>query len=117
MNPIRSLYWKMRYEWRLHYLAPVLILALPMLLIWRDPLNLRTEPGEPVEATISQIKVGMNRYQGHTPGYIVIAETAEGITGQKTVLPSDMRGCEIGDEIRAEQKGMKLYLYPSPCED
>ena len=43
------------------------------------------------------------------------AETAEGVRGITTALPTDLEGCKVGDRIEARQSGLKLYLIPRPC--
>lgn len=111
----RELYLRLRYHWQLHYLVPVLLLLPLVALFSRDPFDSSIESGEPVSARITALGVGQNRYQGSTPGVVVIAATATGATGRRLVLPADIAGCKVGDPILAEQKGIKLYLKPKPC--
>jgi hypothetical protein len=115
MAPLRELYRRLRYEWRLHYLLPVLLFFPLIVLVSRDPFLTHTESGEPVTAEITRLGVGWSRYQGRTPGLEVAAKTADGAMGFTLALPADVAGCEVGDSIRAEQKGFKLYLKPAPC--
>lgn len=115
MAALRELYWRLRHEWRPHYLLPVLLFLPLIVLFSRDPFQTQTENGEPVTAEITRLGVGWSRYQGRTPGLEVTAKTADGAIGSIIALPADVAGCELGDPIRAEQKGFKLYLQPKPC--
>ena len=115
MEMLANLYRKLRYEWKVQYLWPCFILLSVLIAIWSDPLNLHKEPGTEVAAQITSIYVGQHRYNGRTPGYVVVARTPDGVEGRTTVLPPDVEGCEVGDPIRAEQVNMKIYLYPAPC--
>lgn len=113
----RQLYLRLRYQWRLHYLVPLLLFLPLMTLLSTDPFDSEIESGEPVAARITSLGVGQNRYQGRTPGVVVSAETETGAIGRAIVLPADIAGCKVGSQIMAEQKGIKLYLKPKPCVD
>ncbi|MEE1878395.1 hypothetical protein VRS74_11950 [Erythrobacteraceae bacterium 1XM1-14] len=117
MDALKKLYWLLRYDYKVHYLLPLLLLVPIFIFLWRDPLDTYVEPGEPVIAQITQLSVGHSRLQGRTPGLVLAASTADGISGVKIVLPSEVAGCKAGDPIRAERKGIKLHLQPSPCEN
>lgn len=117
MELLANLYRKLRYEWRVQYLWPCLILLPLFFAMWSDPLNFYKEQGTEVSAEITSIHVGQHRYTGRTPGYVVVARTSDGVVGRTTVLPPDIEGCEVGDPIRAEQVNMKIYLYPAPCSE
>lgn len=115
MVTLRNLYWRTRYHWQLHYLLPALLFLPLFVLMWRDPFYSHVERGEPVTAQITKLGVDWNRYQGRSPGLLVSAATVDGALGTIIAIPADVAGCEIGDSIRAEQKGFKLYLLPEPC--
>jgi len=112
---VRRFYHRLRYEWQLHYLLPLLLLVPLFVLFSNDPFGAVSERGTRVVARISQIGVVSSRYQGKTPGVMVSFETVGGATGRTTVPYSAVRGCRIGDPIEAEQKGVRLYLKPKPC--
>ena len=115
MNPVRKLYWLLRYEWRVQYFLP-LLLFLPLIAFWQDPFDTYVEAGEPVTAKITSLAVGLNKYQGRTPGLVLTASTPDGAMGTKIVFPNDVAGCKVGDDVRAEQVGFKLFLQPAPCK-
>ncbi|WPZ03306.1 hypothetical protein T8S45_10760 [Blastomonas marina] len=117
MRTIRDLYWLLRHDWKVHYFLPALLIFPVLVFFSRDPFLTYYEPGEPLDATITSMGVGSNRFQGRTPGYRVSARTADGIRGSTIVLPKRVEGCEVGDRIRAEKVGMKLYLKPAPCDE
>ncbi len=97
-------------------LLPIIPLVALLTLFWRDPLDIEKQDGVSVQAYITNISNPSSRYQGHYPGLRVRAQSEEGIFGTTTVIPSDIAGCEVGDAIKAEQVGLKLYLEPEPCE-
>ncbi|MEX0341245.1 MAG: hypothetical protein AB3N06_01535 [Erythrobacter sp.] len=49
------------------------------------------------------------------PGITVSAISKDGLIGQRRVSPDRVRGCKIGDSIKAERSGVHLKLTPSPC--
>ena len=119
MNGWREVWFRLRYQWQGHYLLPLVIFVPAMVallaIFWRDPLRLEREPGEAVAAQITSMRIQQNRYQGRSAGLVVVAKSDGGARGSRTVFPSDIEGCRVGDAIRAEQVGVKLYLYPEPC--
>jgi len=115
MDAARKLYCHLRYDLKIQYLLPILLIVPVLIVFWRDPFDTYSEAGTPVTAEITKLSVGWNRYQGKTPGLELSASTSEGAMGTKIVLPKDVAGCKVGDEIHAEQVGLKLYLQPAPC--
>ena len=117
MKTARKLFRYLRYELRIQYLLPMLLFVPLLFVLWFDPFDTHMESGTPVVAKITRLSVGFSRYQGKTPGLKLSASTSTGATGTMIVLPRDVAGCKIGDEIRAEQVGLKLYLKPAPCAE
>ena len=115
MTLVRNFYLILRYKWQAHYLLPLLLIFPPLIMIWDDPFGTEFRKGEPVVAKIERLGVDHGRYNGRTPGLRVLAKTTEGAVGTTIVLPREVEGCRIGDPIRAQQVGLKLYLEPAPC--
>jgi hypothetical protein len=117
MNPLRDLQLRLRELWHLPTLLAVSPIVFLVALFSFDPLDIAQGKGQPVDASITQItSTDRSRYQGRWPGLRVSAETAEGVRGITTALPTDLTGCKVGDRIEAQQSGLKLYLNPRPCE-
>lgn len=115
MSLLRSIYVNLRYRWQIHYLLPLALLAPLIWLLPSNPLGIDSGRGDPVIAQITSIGVGQHRYLGQTAGVAVSARTQSGAIGSIVALPADVKGCEIGDEIPAEQEGIALHLKPKPC--
>ncbi len=116
MSPLRDLQLRLSELWHLPTLLAVSLMVFLVALFSFDPLDIAQGDGQPVDARIIQItSTDRSRYQGRWPGLRVSAETAEGVRGTTTALPTDLEGCKIGDRIEARQSGLKLYLKPRPC--
>ena len=77
----------------------------------------RTVAYEPVEATITGLGYS-DRDQKWQPGYVqVSAVTDDGLTGMRTVPDELIRGCQVGDRVNAERKGLVLRLKLAPCDE
>lgn len=61
--------------------------------------------------------VGFGVYEGswHAGSAIVSARDQMGRTGEVMVTPDQIRGCHVGDAIRAEAYGLTLDVDPAPC--
>lgn len=115
MNLLRSIYINLRYRWQIQYLLPLALLAPLAWLFPSNPLGIDSGKGDPIMAQITSIGVGQHRYLGRTAGIAVSAKTQAGAVGSIVAPPADVKGCEIGDEIPAEQEGIALHLKPKPC--
>ena len=61
--------------------------------------------------------VGFGVYEGrwHAGSAIVSARDRRGRTGDALVSPSQIRGCHVGDAIRAGAYGLTIDIDPAPC--
>ena len=61
--------------------------------------------------------VGFGVYEGrwHAGSAIVTARDHRGRTGSVMVDPSQIRGCHVGDAIRAGAYGLTIDVDPAPC--
>ncbi len=61
--------------------------------------------------------VGFGVYEGrwHAGSAIVSARDHMGRTGAVMVTPDQIRGCHVGDAIRAGAYGLTLDVDPAPC--
>ena len=61
--------------------------------------------------------IGFGAYQGswHAGDIIVSARDPRGIVGTAMARPFQLRGCHVGDKIRAGRYGFALYPDPAPC--
>jgi len=117
MSPFRDFMLRFREVWHLPTVLVVSLMLAVVTLFSNDPFDLAQSEGQVVEARITGLtSATFSRYQGRWPGLRVSAETADGIRGTTTALPTDLKGCEVGDRIEAHQAGMKLYLTPRPCD-
>jgi hypothetical protein len=71
---------------------------------------------EPVPAIITGLS-NDGSYSGiyTSSKIVVVATTEEGLIGRVSVEPARVRGCAIGDAVRAEQKDSFVRIYPRPC--
>ncbi|MEZ5696211.1 MAG: hypothetical protein R3E18_07190 [Sphingomonadaceae bacterium] len=68
----------------------------------------------PVEATITGF--GTDKSDSSIPpGIAVSASTDDGLVGRRVVPASQVNGCQVGNRINAEKRGIQLKLTPSPC--
>lgn len=67
----------------------------------------------PEIATITGFGVYEGRWQAGS--VIVGAQDARGRVGRAMVDPSAIKGCRVGDKIRAGYYGLALYPHPAPC--
>jgi hypothetical protein len=117
VSPFRDLLLRVGDFWHLPTVIAVGLMVSLVALFSIDPLDIAQGEGQLVEARITRLSsTDRSRYQGRWPGLRVSAETTDGIRGTTTALPPDLKGCEVGDRIEAQQVGMKLYPMPRPCE-
>ena len=96
--------------WHLPTVLAVTLMVSLVALLSVDPLDIAQGEGQVFEARITRVTgKDRTRYQGRWPGLRVSAETADGTRGVTTALPTDLKGCEVGDLIEARQSGLKLY--------
>lgn len=72
---------------------------------------------DPVPAVITGIG-NDNSYSGiyTSSKIVVVAMTEDGLIGRASVAPAMVRGCEVGDSVRAEKKGRVVKVHPYPCQ-
>jgi len=101
-------------EWKL--IVAILILFLGA--IYFTSLNRQRTDGPflPIKANISAFGHDISR-----PGpskadrVVVVALATGGKVGRKSVPLALVRGCRIGDPVKAESNGQMVRIYPSPC--
>jgi hypothetical protein len=102
---------------RTNWKTALLLVAVTVLAIgwfdWRySPLD--DSSYREVEARILAFEP-QNRKYTLNRGVFVVAQAPDGTIGRRLATQSEVKGCRVGDRVKARQKGMDLRVIPESC--
>ena len=111
MNGFEETWFELRRDWSASLVIVFLVASVIALAVWQG--SQIAAQGEPHIATITAFS---NVDTAADPGKIgVYAVSGEGFRGYARVTLDRVKGCKIGDTIKAELLGTRLRLHPRPC--
>jgi hypothetical protein len=110
---VESIRFDLKQGWKTYVMLVLLFGAIIGLLFWQFAASQLEY--SPVKATITNFTTA-DLDQKYYPGVVVVeARSSDGLIGQGQVDLDEIRGCKVGDEIDAEERGVSLRLKPKPC--